>query len=461
MSKKIKRLSANFAANIYAQLVSVVYLLLTVPLFLSFWSIDLFGEWLVLSALPSYIALSNMGLMNVAQNNMTMAMGEGDIQSARESLHTVWGAQLAINIVVAFLLWGVLSFIDLADVFNLSEISASDARWVVLILSAFAMLNLQAGVFGGIYRAVGQNARGVVVGNTIRLLSVVAIGLGLIAGIKSVTSIAVLMGGSYVIGALFLFWDTAKRAPELRPGIRYFNISTLKKVVLHGLAFMAYPLGQAMTNQGILLFVNAFMGNSTVVVFATLRTVVNTAFQVSNLINSSTWPEFSRMYGAGDHNGMKWLFNFSTALGVFSGIACAIGLLFLGPTLLAWWTRGAVIVDRYLLSIFILAIIFNSTWYTASTIFNATNRHQKIALAFLASSFLVPVISWILFATLNWGLFSVGVGFLAMELIMLTIVLPQALMLVGVTKITWICFIIRFPTLITGKAIEKLKASNI
>ncbi|PMO59269.1 hypothetical protein BCT07_09670 [Vibrio breoganii] len=460
MNLKRKRLSANFAANIYSQLVNMAYLLLTVPLFLTFWSIDLYGEWLVLSALPSYIALSNMGLMNVAQNNMTMAMGAGDTKSARESLHTVWGAQLAINLLVALFLWGVLSFINLADLFNLTEVSSSDARWVVLILSAFAMLNLQAGIFGGIYRAIGQNARGVVAANTIRLLSVGAIAFGLIAGIKSVVSIAGLMGGAYLLGSLFLFWDTAKRAPELRPGLRYFNLKNLKNIVQPGLAFMAYPLGRAVTNQGMLLFVNAFVGSSAVVVLSTLRTVVNTAFQMSNLINMSTWPEFSRMYGAGDQVGVKRLFHFTTALGIWSGMACAIGLWFMGPSLLAWWTRGEVLVDRGLLSVFIIAIIFNATWYTAMTIFNATNRHQKIALIFLASSFLVPIISWILFVIFNLELFSVGVGFLVMEIIMFAVVLPQALFLVGISKASWIYFIIKFPTLIFQKIIKKIRNGN-
>lgn len=456
MNLKRKRLGANFIANIYAQLVSMAYLLLTIPLFLSYWSVGLYGEWLVLSALPSYIALSNMGLMNVAQNNMTMAMGAGDIKTARESLHTIWGAQLAINLVIAFILLGGLSLIDLAAIFNLTQITASDARWVVFILSAFAMLNLQVGIFGGIYRSVGQNARGVVMGNSIRLLSVLATGVGLTVGINSVTIIAGLMAGTYAIGAIFLFWDTSKRAPELRPGLCYFNKSILNDAVKNGLAFMVYPLGRAVTNQGMLLFVNGFMGSSAVVVLTTLRTVVNTAFQISNLINLSTWPEFSRMHGAGELNALKRLFNFSTALGVCSGITCAIGLWFIGPTLLTWWTRGEVHVDRYLLSIFILAIIFNASWYTASTIFNATNRHQNIALIFLASSFLVPFISWILLTTLNLGLFSVGVGFLAMEVIMFSMVLPQALRLVGVTKTVWFYSIIRFPTLVTLKAIKKL-----
>ena len=461
MSILNKNIKSNFGANIYAQLVTVAYQFLTVPLFLTFWPIEKYGEWLILSALPSYIALSNMGLMNVAQNNMTMAMGAGDLKTARESLHTVWGAQLAINLVLALLIWVALLFVDLKGLFHLSAISNYEAKWVILILSAFAMLNLQTAIFGGIYRAIGQNSRGVVVGNTIRLLSVVAIASGLIAGIESMMGIAGAISGTYLLGTTFLFLDTAKRAPELRPGLRYFNFSLLKKAVHHGLAFMSYPLGRAVTNQGMLLFANIYLGSAAVVVLATLRTVLNTAHQVSNVINLSTWPEFSRLYGASDRKGIKRLFNFSTALGIWSGMFCAVGLWFMGPSLLAWWTRGEVLVDRSLLSIFIIAIIINAAWYTSSTIFNATNRHHKIALFYLLSSLLVPIISWMLFITLHWELFSVGAGFLVMEVSMLARVLPRGLLLVGVTQTNWLYFVIRFPRLIIQQVNNKVRKCNI
>ncbi|NNF66067.1 MAG: hypothetical protein HKM98_01010 [Gammaproteobacteria bacterium] len=439
-----KELAANFGANIYSQSVGVVYQLFTVPLFLSIWPIELFGEWLVLSVLPFYIALSNMGLMAVAQNNMTIAMGAGELRSAQESLHTIWGTQIAINIFVGFLILALVSFVDVAALFNLSAISSAEAYWVVLVLSLFAMLNLQAGIFGGIYRAIGENARGVNVLATIRLVSVIAIAIGIFLGLRNVVEIAGLMAFAYLLGVTFLFVDTARRSSELRPGFRYFQASRVKQDIRYGLAFMAFPIGRAVTNQGMLLFVNAVISSAAVVVLSTIRTVVNIAFQISNLINLSIWPEFSRMYGVGDQHGMRRLFEFSTALGLWSGMASSIGLWIVGPYFLTWWTRGEVVVSRELLSIFLVAIVFNATWYTATTIFNATNQHQRIALVYLFASFLVPVIAGILLLVLNWEL-AVGVGFLVMEVVMLGFVLPQGFRLVGITYPGWISHVVAFP----------------
>lgn len=440
-----KRISLNFSANIYAQFVSVAYQLLTVPLFLAFWSKELYGEWLVLSALPAYIALSNMGLMNVAQNNMTMAMAAGDVQKARQSLHTVWGAQLLINILVGLLIVALLSFFDIADALKLEHITRGAATLAVGVMCFYAMANLQAGVFGGIYRAVGLNARGVFIGNTVRLISVMALAIGLWSGIKNVVVVALILAGTYLAGAVFLFWDAGRLAPELRPGLSAFHWADLKQDLKHGVAFMAYPLGRAFTNQGMLLFTNHFLSSSAVVTLATLRTVVNIAFQLSNLISLSTWPEFSRLFGEGKREKFQKLFCYSTGLGAWAGVGTVLILLLIGPMLLFWWTRGEVVVSRSLLGLFLVPVLLNSFWYTALAAFNATNRHHRISLLFLISSILVPVVAFGFHQLFGLGLVSVGIGFLSMDLVMLLYVLPKSLSFVEISIGEWFLGMLRTP----------------
>ena len=456
MSSSHKRLSLNLVANVYAQLVAVGYQLLTVPLFLTFWPKEQYGEWLVLSALPSYIALSNMGLKNVAGNNMTMAMGAGNVQEAREALHTVWGAQLLINAVSCMLLIGGLLSVDIGSLLNLQLVDSTSANIAVFVMCLYAMLNLQAGVFGGIYRAVGQNARGVFVGNTIRLFSVVVMALGLVNGVKSVVSVSLLLAGSYVLGAIFLFIDTRRIAPQLCPGLSSFCWSRLKVDIHHGLAFMAYPLGRAFTNQGMLLFVNAFLSSSAVVVLATLRTLVNTIFQISNIINLSTWPEFSRLHGEGNWLEQRQLFCKSTAAGIWVGMLGVAIMYIVGPYLLSWWTTGEVVVGRSLLGLFLLPIIFNSGWYTSSTIFNAVNKHHRVSVCFLLSSITVPLIAWFIHTLFGCGLFAVGAGFIAMEATMLLYVFPNALRFVEVTLVDWGKMFVCFPKTVIGACIRAL-----
>ena len=209
---------------------------------------------------------------------------------------------------------------------------------------------------------------------------------------------------------------------------------------------MAYPLGRAFTNQGMLLFTNHFLSASSVVTLATIRTVVNVAFQMGGgLISLSTWPEFSRLFGEGKRLRFQKLFCFSTGLGAWGGTIMVFILLLIGPRLLLWWTHGEVTVSRPLLGLFLLPVLLNSFWYTASAVFNATNRHHSIAICFLISSILVPAVAFAIHQLSGLRLVAVGIGFLSMDLIMLLYVLPNSLLFVNIPFLTWLLSIFRMP----------------
>ncbi|MBY7967260.1 lipopolysaccharide biosynthesis protein [Vibrio fluvialis] len=445
MTRIKKKLTANFIANIYSQFVSIIYLILTVPLFLSYWPIELYGEWLVLSALPSYIALSNMGLMNVAQNKMTIAMSKNDLLSAKKNLHTVWGAQLGISFAFGVIIFIFINQIELVELFKLKLITEYESKLVLYNLTVFSFLNLQVGIFGGIYRAIDKNSRGVIVINTIRLLSITSVAIVLFFDNKNVIDISIAMTFSYLLGSFIVYYDSSKIAPELKPGIKNFDINNLKESITLGFAFMAYPIGRAITNQGMLLFTNAYVGSASVVILTSLRSVVNMAFQISNLIHLSTWPEYSRLHGRNELEGLRRLFNFSTALGFWFGVACALFLLTLGPYLIEIWTRGEVIVSRNLLSLFLIAIIINSTWYTSLTIFNATNNHKNLSKIFIAASCLVPISSFLFHMLWKDGLEVIGISFILMEVIMFYSVVPRALSLLEIDSRDWKHNLLKLP----------------
>src|SRR6202012_3777462 len=64
--------------------------LIQVPVFLHFWSLPLYGEWIAINAIPSYLSFSNIGFGTVAGNEMTMLMGRDDKESALRIFQSCW-----------------------------------------------------------------------------------------------------------------------------------------------------------------------------------------------------------------------------------------------------------------------------------------------------------------------------------------------------------------------------------
>src|ERR1035441_9838879 len=72
-------------SNLLAQLVSIFMQLVVPPLFLRFYAngIEVYGEWIALSASISYLHTLNLGVQTYASNQMTILYSAGDIPAAK------------------------------------------------------------------------------------------------------------------------------------------------------------------------------------------------------------------------------------------------------------------------------------------------------------------------------------------------------------------------------------------
>ena len=101
----LRRLASGLGANGYSQLVTIVVQLMGVPIFLNAWGPRLYGEWLILFAIPAYFSISDLGFSQSAANDMTGRVARHDVLGAlavnsdarsaalRSPCHTVadWG----------------------------------------------------------------------------------------------------------------------------------------------------------------------------------------------------------------------------------------------------------------------------------------------------------------------------------------------------------------------------------
>src|SRR5664280_1966554 len=71
------RIARGLAANIGGMGVTLIIQLVSVPVFLTAWGVPTYGEWLILSAVPTYVALSDLSFSSVAGNSMVMLVAQG------------------------------------------------------------------------------------------------------------------------------------------------------------------------------------------------------------------------------------------------------------------------------------------------------------------------------------------------------------------------------------------------
>ena len=85
-----RRLALGFASNWVGKLASTITQLVQVPVFFHFWATSVYGDWLIVNTIPTYLAFSSIGFGNVASNEMTMLNSAGDREGALRVFQSCW-----------------------------------------------------------------------------------------------------------------------------------------------------------------------------------------------------------------------------------------------------------------------------------------------------------------------------------------------------------------------------------
>ena len=85
-----KRLIVGFITTWIAKFASSIIQFVQIPILFHYWTIQMNGEWMVLSAIPSYLSFSNIGFGSVAGNEMTMLMARQEKDAALSVFQSCW-----------------------------------------------------------------------------------------------------------------------------------------------------------------------------------------------------------------------------------------------------------------------------------------------------------------------------------------------------------------------------------
>lgn len=425
------RISRGLAANLAGNGVTLLIQLVSVPVLLTAWGIPTYGEWLILSAVPTYLALSDLSLTTVAGNSMTMLAAKGQRAAAVALGRQVWstvtlmtGAAVVAAIAVAIALGGAFG--------SQAAIPVSEARVVLAALFLQVAVGNQYGVLDAWYRAGGRYPLGITFRQTGRLLEFGSLVTAVLLGARPGTAaIAFLLGSLVGFGVSWFALHRAVPWATFQPV--WPRLDAIRGMIAPGLAFLAFPLSNAISVQGFTIVVGSTLGAAALVVFATTRTITRIVLQVMISINLSIWPELSRSVGSGRLQEARTIQRRAVQLAAVASLALMATLFVIGPATIRWWTRGIVDPPVPLLGVLLLVIFANTFWFTLTTALAATNRHTRMAIVYLASTLVALLLAIPLSAT--FGLIGAAVALLAIDVAMGIYVFPASLRVVEDTPL--------------------------
>lgn len=419
-----RRIVRSLYATGFGQAVTVLIQLAGVPLFLHYWGVEKYGQWLILSAIPAYLSMSDFGFASVAANDMTMSVARGQKEAAVKTFHSTFAVILLAGAISGLAASAVILLQTETGLFPVSVIGASGVAVVIAAFWGQVVVGLLGALVSAGYRCDGNFAVGTFLGNAVRLgefaVSVACLVLG--GGFAAVAlSVLVLRA----LGTCGLAADLRRRTLWLSFGFRGASRSEIKRLLRPALAFMAFPLGNALSIQGFVLVVGWLGGGPGVVLFSTYRTMTRFPLQMMGMISSSVWPELSRSLGSGNVARARKLHRVAVTSSVWLVVSAEAALLVFGGPILRLWTAGEVPFELGLLFILAAEVAANSVWSTSSVVSVAVNRFEKIAVAYLVGT--AGALALAVGLAQLWGLEGVAASLFVIDVAMSYLVLRQSL----------------------------------
>ena len=141
-----KRLARGMLANLVTFATRVTVQFATLPLFFAHWPSDRIGSWMIVFAIPAYVASVGHSFAGAGGNAALAAAQAGDMHRARGDFRTAWALSAAATAALAltFVATGEILLDWLAG--ELSGIPRADLRgafwWLALYLVAVSQMSV-------------------------------------------------------------------------------------------------------------------------------------------------------------------------------------------------------------------------------------------------------------------------------------------------------------------------------
>jgi O-antigen/teichoic acid export membrane protein len=370
-----QRLIAGIGANTFNQIVTIFVQLALVPVMASRWGAERYGLWLLLFTVPSYIALSDLGLATAAGTRMTMQVAIGDRVAAQRTLQSA-SAAVALASTFVLLLGGTTIALLPAGLVESRVETGQAVRLGLVYLFLYGIISLQGGLLQAGFRCAGQYALGTALQALTVLAEATAALLVIMCG-GSLTALAL----AYCIGRVVLLGLQAgmlrRRIPWLGLGFRHADRREVVTLVRPALAVMALPVAQALFLQGTTLVIGLAVSTVGVAVFSSVRTLTRAGFQFTTIVNHAAMPEAARAAARRDADSLRNLVKLTLASSLFVVVPGAIVLLAFGTWIVPVWTAGALHPGFALVATMTGVMVVSGVWYPLSNLLLAVNRQES------------------------------------------------------------------------------------
>jgi O-antigen/teichoic acid export membrane protein len=334
---KLSRILQLLVTAFLASGITIISQLLVPPFFLHYYAngIEVYGEWIALSASVTYLGTLNYGIQTYANNQTTILYNRGEVEAAKTVQASAF--RLLILIFLIFAAGGLcVFFLPIASMLKLRHETSAAAALTLYLLILQIAFNMMFSLLANGYMVVGKLHRGSYFQSAQRLTMILSMALALYLR-APFPVLAAIQLGSLVLFFLIIMADVRRVAPVLLPSLRYGSWRQVTAILKPSGHFGLIALAGFLTWQFPVILIQLVLGPAAVALFSIVRVVFQMSRQVLMMASGVIGQDITLMVGSRDWRQLRRLYDLSERIVLFLIPIVSVGSLLLCPFLFTIW----------------------------------------------------------------------------------------------------------------------------
>jgi len=414
-----ERILKSSTASTASLITRIAQQLLLVPILVTAWSTELYGEWLIISAIPIFLSLSDFGFVLAGSNELARRASMEDKNSVQD-FYNVYSVYFQRWSLVIVLILAVCSFLlPLKKLMGLHLLSSLETSSIFFLLSLVALISQNSlTLFAGL-RAKGKTHYGLWI-RVIQALFQILLSFILIWLLESTP--IVLASGMFLLSlaSYWLEWFLLKRLGVSQKANIFLPLKNkiqMRAYFSMGLEMMLIPLAQALIMQGSIILIGELLGPVYAVLFATHRTLTRLSSSVLQVFSNPLMAEAGLMQDSKDKKLLTKIVCLLSRVTFWLSILIFIGFMLFAEWIYTLWVQDKIDFDFNLIVILLIGVVAESLWRIIASVRMGSNRHRSIAWSYFI--FTLIGLSLANYLSIDYGILGIALGVTLVDVFMM------------------------------------------
>lgn len=334
----------NVVASLVIKGVGILTSLLLVPLTIGYVSPELYGVWLTLSSILTWVGFMDIGFSQGLKNKLTEAIALGEWERGCSLVSTTYFMMLIITVPLCVILEIIVPHVNWVNLLNVNPIYLDEIIEAMYVCIVFVCLQMYVKVFNSVvaaFQKVALSESFGVIGNVISLFLIVILKRICPPSLVVLACTLAAMPILVTIIASLIFYS-GKFKP-IAPKISRIRFDYIKDLFGLGYKFFIINVQVLVLFQSTNVLISYVSSPLEVTNYNVAYRLLNCGMMLYTMITAPLWPAYTDAFTKGDYDWMKATRGKMERILLLSMLACAL-ITLLSPIIYKLWIGDQVSV---------------------------------------------------------------------------------------------------------------------